>query len=89
MPGWRNGRRAGFKLQWPHARKGSSPLPGTKFLWRVGGIGRRAGPVKAGDLLQETNCALPDLITRYRIRTQPRAISDGRRVVYESAVSRS
>ena len=28
-PEWRNGRRAGFKIQWPQGRVGSSPTSGT------------------------------------------------------------
>ncbi len=30
-PEWRNGRRAGFKIQWPQGRVGSSPTSGTSY----------------------------------------------------------
>ena len=29
QPGWRNGRRGGFKIRCPYGRVGSSPTPGT------------------------------------------------------------
>ncbi len=31
QPGWRNGRRGGFKIRCPKGRVGSSPTPGTWF----------------------------------------------------------
>jgi hypothetical protein len=31
MPEWRNGRRAGFKIQCPQGREGSTPSSGTEF----------------------------------------------------------
>ena len=33
-PGWRNGRRAGFRYQWSNIRIGSTPISGTKRGWR-------------------------------------------------------
>ncbi len=32
MPRWRNGRRAGLKIQWEHSRAGSSPALGTNVI---------------------------------------------------------
>ena len=29
-PGWRNGRRAGFRYQWSNIRIGSTPISGTQ-----------------------------------------------------------
>ena len=35
VPGWRNGRRSGFKIRRQQWRGGSSPFPGTTYQTRT------------------------------------------------------
>ncbi len=65
-PGWRNGRRDGFKIRWRQLHEGSSPLPGTtRFFF---GRRHRANPPNPMDTL--ARALLPTLLHELANTTQ-------------------